>query len=219
MSTVIDLTGLRGRVRGTGRPAYSDGDEKIPGMTPQGELLVVAGLPDLAELVRQGQTWQCAIPTSSAFTYVNAWPTTRAELVLRNSYTDDTHLVIERAWMVDISSAAAAQSKALLAQLVSAHAAVTDDTAALITSRSGKSAYTGSAERDLALTTMTANKWELVAAGVTANTATIGTGLVANMCGWIVKPGAALGLAGVASTAAGTAIIGVVWHEVPMRLP
>jgi hypothetical protein len=70
---------------------------------------------------------------------VNAWPTTRAELVLYNGEpAGGKSYVIDSAFMADISSAAAAQSKALLAQLVAAATAPTDDTAQLITSRSGR---------------------------------------------------------------------------------
>lgn len=197
-------------------PAYTSGRSLLT-MNRRGDLRVAQGLPPMTELVRLGKTWSTAIPTGSAFTYVNAWPTTRAELVLRNAYSDGaTVLVMHSAWMVDVSSAAAAHSKALLAQLVPGHAAVTNDTTALVTSRSGDTYGAGAnkAERDLALTTMIANMWELIGRAVTPNAATIGTGVVANMDGWLVYPGDAIGFAGVASTAAGTAIIGCTWHEV-----
>jgi hypothetical protein len=88
---------------------------------------------------------------------VNAWPTTRAELVLYNGEpSGGKSYVIDSAFMADISSAAAAQSKSLLAQLVAAATAPTDDTAQLITSRSGRAlfgaAYSGKAKRALANT-------------------------------------------------------------------
>lgn len=205
---------FQANVRKATPESYGSGQFYVD-QTERGELMVAQGLPPKAKQVSEGQTWTCAIATGSAFTYVNAWPTTRAELVLYNG--DSSKLfVIDAAWMVDISSAAAAQSKALLAQMGAAGiAAPTDDAAQLITSRSGAS-YTGNAKRAVANTAFAlTNKWELIGETVTANTATIGTGVYVDLNGgWVVKPGRALCLAGVASTAAGTAIIGVTWHEV-----
>jgi hypothetical protein len=210
---------LFGNVRGSSADSFASGSNRLA-ITKRGELLVAEGLPRGVESARLGTTWSTAIPTGSAFTYVAAWPTTRAELVVRNAYTDGTVLCLQSAWMVDVSSAAAAHSKALLAQLVPGHAAVTNDTTALVVSRSGDSygSGTGKAERDLALTTMTANQWELLGGAVTPNTATIATAVFANMEGWLVYPGDAVGFAGVASTAAGTAIIGCTWREAALEL-
>lgn len=199
-------------------PTYGSGANKAT-MNRLGGQRVAQCLPALTELVRMGKTWSTAIPTASAFTYVAAWPTTRAELVIRNAFPDGkTVLVMQGAWMVDISSGAAAHSKSLLAQLVRGHAALTNNTGVLVTSRSGDEYGGGAAkaERQLATTTMIANSWELVGATFTANAATIGTGLVVPMDGWLIYPGDALGLAGLASTAAGTAIIGATWHEVQL---
>lgn len=213
------LAALTARAFSRTRPAYGDGNFGVA-QNARGDLWVAQGLPLKAELVRQGDTWTCAIATGSAFTYVNAWPTTRAELVLYNGDPNKLY-VVDSAFMTDVSSAAAAHSKALLAQLAPAGtaAAPTNDTAQLITSRCGKG-YAGNAKRAVANTAFAvANKWEAVAAAVTANTATIGTTVFAELFGgWVVPPGAALCLAGLASTAAGTAVIGVTWHEVPLQL-
>src|SRR5262245_43210429 len=118
-------------------PAYGSGPAQFT-LNRRGDTRFAAALPDGVEWVRIGRTWSTAIPTGSAFTYVNAWPTTRAELVVRNAYSDGkTSLAFESAWMVDVTSAAAAHAKALLAQIVPGHAAVTNDTTVLVTSRSG----------------------------------------------------------------------------------
>lgn len=211
----LELGALLGQVSKTTLPDYGDLEGKAPGINANGELRVVQALSDEAEIVRYGETWTCTIATGSAFTYVNAWPTTRAELVIYNGYTDKS-LIFRSAFMVDISSAAAAHSKCLLGQLaLTGIAAPTDDANQLIYSRSGRRAYGGQAKRAVANTAFAiANKWEALAGGVTANTATIGTTVNADLLGgWIVPPGGALCLAGVASTAAGTAIIGATWHE------
>mgnify|MGYP007005608261 CR=1 FL=1 len=65
-------------------------------------------------IVAQGNAWALQIATGSAFTYVNAWPTTRAELVLYNPASNTKSLIIDYAWMVDISTAAAAHCRRLL---------------------------------------------------------------------------------------------------------
>lgn len=215
----LELTALLGQVRKTSVPNYGDLEGKSPGINDRGEALVAQGLPPKSELTRLGATWSCMIPTGSAFTFVNAWPTTRAELVLLNTSTTKS-LVMDSAWMVNITSQAAAQPYVLIAQIVRNHAAVTDDTAALIVGRSGQSGYNGVAQRDLAITTMVANRWELLAnAAVSPMTTNLANGVLAEMYGgWIVPPLAAIGFAGVAGTAAGTAIIGVTWHEVTLPI-
>lgn len=172
-------------------------------------------------IVAQGNAWALQIATGSAFTYVAAWPTTRAELVLYNPASNTKSLIIDAAWMVDISSAAAAQSKALLGQLVPSASATapTNDTAQLIVSLSGKTAYDGNATRAVAQTYATANKWQLLAATNNVQAASIGAGLTVQLNGqYIVPPGAEFLLAGVASTAAGTASIGVAWHELALSV-
>lgn len=208
-------------VRQGSRRAYASGGNQSADMNQGGDLLVAQGLPPKAEVVRMGNTWTCAIATGSAFTYVNAWPTTRAEIVLYNGYASGgLSLVIDSAWMVDITSAAAAQAKTLLGQYgADGIAAPTDDTAQLITSRSGKT-YAGSAKRAVANTAFAlTNKWEALGTVTNPNTASIGSAVYVDLYGgWIVKPGRAFCLAGLASTAAGTAIIGVTWHEVQLDL-
>ncbi len=172
-------------------------------------------------IVAQGNAWALQIATASAFTYVAAWPTTRAELVLYNPASNTKSLIIDYAWMVDISSAAAAQSKALLGQLVPSASATapTNDTNQLIVSLSGKTAYDGNATRAVAQTYATANKWQLLGATNNVQAASIGAGLTVNLNGmYIVPPGAEFLLAGVASTAAGTASIGVAWHELVLSV-
>lgn len=193
----------------------------------RGDQRIAQSLPPKSELARLGLTYSCAIATASAFTYVNAWPTTRAELVIYNGEPGGgKSYVIDSVWMVDISTAAAAQSKAILAQLVPTGAtAPTDATGHLITSRSARGSYganyPGRAKRDIAQTAcgQTTNRWEIVASTNNVQAASIGASMYQDLYGgWIVPPTAAFALAGLASTAAGTAIIGVTWHEVQLDL-
>jgi hypothetical protein len=212
------LAALVARVMGKSRPNYADGSF-APVMNPRGDISTAEGMPLKTEITRQGNTWTCCIATGSAFTYLNAWPTTRGELVL---YNGDSQLsyVIDSVFMVDITSAAAAQSKSMLAQLVppgNIGTVPTQDTTQLITSRSGRAAYGGAAIRAVANTAMgqTANRWEIVGSVTVPNTASISAAIYEDLFGgWIVPPKGGIAFAGVASTAAGTAILGCTWHEI-----
>lgn len=218
---LLDLQGLLGRVRKLIVPTYSDQDEKIPAMNDRGELLVSPALLPKTELARLGQTWNVKIATASAFTHVAALPTTRAELVLFNGEAaGGKSYVIDSVWHLGITSMAAAGSVALLGQIVPNATAPTDNTSQLITSRNGKT-YNGYAKRAVAQTTMTADKWELLASSNSGGgaTAQIGLATIAELNGgWILKPGDMLGVNVVAGTAAGTAIMGITWHEVQLPI-
>jgi hypothetical protein len=116
---------------------------------------------------------------------------------------------------------AAAQPMTLLGQLVAAATAPTDDTNQLITSRAGKPNYGGKVKKAVANTTMgqLANKWEVLASAQPNMTTNLGAAVYQDLYGgFIVPPGGGFALAGVAGTAAGTAIIGVTWHEIVLDL-
>ena len=221
------LAKLLGSCRRLILPDYAEGE---PGQTialnSRGEALVSQGLPERAELVRLGSSWGAQIPTGSAFTFVAAWPTTRAELVLFNGEpATGKSYVIDRCWLSNITSEAAAQPYSLLGQLVSrvpALTAPTNNTAILKQALNGnKLAYTGNALLALANTSFcAANQWFPLGTGnESPMTTNLGASLEALCYGrYIVPPGAVFGLAGIAGTAAGTAILGVEWHEVQLPL-
>lgn len=189
-------------------------------MNPRGQQITALGLPSKAEIVRLGRTYECSIATGSAFTHVAAWPTTRAELVIENVATDGTCLVIDSAWASNVAtSVAAANTYTLLAQIVSSSAtAVTDDTAQLIVSRSGKVGANGSGNVTRAVANTSygvASRWSVLGSTSSGGaTATIGEGVYADVAGgFIVPPGGLFLLNLVVGTATGTSSIGVVWHE------
>jgi hypothetical protein len=215
------IGGLKNWVRNLAVPTYSEGDLKPLSTNPRGELLAAQGLPERSELVRLGASWGAQIPTGSAFTFVAAWPTTRAELVLCNGEDKGGKTyIIDRVWLANITSQAAAQPYSLLGQLAPAAlaiAAAADNTAVLRYSLSGKvKNYAGRACLALANTAFAvANEWFTLGNAVMAPmTTNLGASLEANVYGkYLVPPGAAFCLAGLAGTAAGTAICGVEWHE------
>lgn len=204
--------------RGASAANYGDG-ANFAAMNNRGDVCVALSLPPKAELVRLGNTWDVRIASGSAFTHVAALPTTRYELALYNGDPTKSY-VIDQVYHLSVSSMAAAGSIAIIGQVVSGIAALSDDTAQLITGRSGRT-YGGNAKRAVAGTTMVANKWSLLATSNSGGgaTAQIGLGSLAEINGGIIlKPGDTFGVNVVAGTAAGTAIMGIVWHEVNLQL-
>jgi len=189
----------------------------------RGDQLVALALPQRTEIARLGQLWTCRMATGSAFTYVAAWPTTRAELVLYNGEAaGGKSYVIEKAWMYGITSMAAAQPLTLIGQIVPVAGTVpTNDTAQLISSHNGKPTYTGRGKVAVANTTagQTTNLWDVLASANMPMTTNLGAAVVADLWGqYIIPPGGVFALAGIAGTAAGTATIGLTWAEVQLAL-
>jgi hypothetical protein len=216
------------RTRGQANvPNYADLAEEMPGMTQRGEVLIAPAVPERMELVRLGAGFSAQIPTASAFTFVAAWPTTRAELVLWNGEASGGKTyVIDRVWLANITSQAAAQPYSLLGQIAPttlAIAAPTDNTAVLRQNLLGKStAFNSNARLMLANTAFAlANHWFTLGQGVMAPmTTNLGASMEAVVYGkYLIPPGAAFCVAGLAGTAAGTAICGIEWYEVQLTLP
>lgn len=81
-----EFTGMRGTARGTTIPNYADTNRSADLQVNQrGELIVAQGLPPLAELVRQGGSWQIIGAATAALTAV---PTTTAGHSLWNGEAD-----------------------------------------------------------------------------------------------------------------------------------
>ncbi len=206
---------LYANVRQTAAEIYGSGQSQVD-QNPRGDLCFAQSLLPKTELTRLANTWYAIIPTASAFANVAGAPTTRAELALYNGYTDTTCLLIDQIWFFCLTSITAAANVTILAQ-VGQPAALTNNTAVLITSPLGK-VYGGSVLRALAVTTMTTDKFAIVGSGTTGGaTATIGAGAVAEIGGSIiVKPGFSVGVNAVVGTATGTSLMGILWHEVKL---
>jgi len=200
---------------------YGEGEGRIQANN-RGDLLVAQALPPKSDLARLGNTWVTAIDTADAFTYVAGWPTTRAELVLfNNEPAGGKSYLLDAAFLYGVTSQAAAQPATLAGQLVAPGvAAPTDNTSLLITSRSGKPNYGGKARKAIANTAFAvANRWEVLGSVQSPMTTNLGAALYVELLGgFIVPPQGAFCLAGIAGTAAGTAICGAVWHEVQTSL-
>lgn len=210
----------------TSSPYYSEGQEGSLGINSRGHALVSMGLPERVDLVRLGNSWGAAIPTGSAFTYVNAWPTTRAEIILYNGESGNNakSYLIDRVWMANITSIAGAQPITILGQMAPSTlsvAAPTDNTAIIKHNLLGsKGSYTGNARLALANTAFAlTNQWFALASVDLSPTTNLGGAVVAECYGrYVITPGATFCLAGLSGTAAGTAILGVEWHEALLSL-
>mgnify|MGYP007100049530 CR=1 FL=1 len=168
------------------------------------------------EIARTGGLNTVRIASGNAFTNVAALPTTRAELVLYNAeVSGGACYVIDSVWYLGITSMAAAGSVALIAQIVVAPSAPTDNTSQLITNNRGTT-YAGRATRAIAQTTAVANKWELLNSSQNGGAATAQIGLASYAECWgkfVIRPGDMFAVNAVAGTAAGTAIMGITWAE------
>jgi len=217
------LTELAAWVRRKVSEQYASGPGRLA-MNPRGDLSVAQGLPPAAELVRMGDSWAASIPTGSAFTHVAAWPTTRAELLVKNSEpAGGKSYVLEAVWAANVAtSIAAASAYTIVGQLVAQHVTdVTDNTAVLRQSLCGKSAYSGRARFAIANTAYgVASQWQVLGPSPTSAAASIGVAAYVDLRGlWIVPPDSIFLLNLVVGTATGTASIGLLWHEVELPLP
>jgi hypothetical protein len=162
------------------------------------------------------------------YVFEGAPKTTRAELVVYNAArVGGVSLVIERAWLYGVTSMAAAQPIVILGQVAAAGlvAAPTDGTTTVVqTSLSGKAVgltRAGVALFALANTAFAlANHWMVLGNGlVPAPTTNLGAAVEANCYGrYIIPPQGAFLLNAVAGTAAGTAVMGVEYHDVLLAL-
>lgn len=202
---------------------YPDGVETRAVMNARGDLSVAHGLPPKSELTRLGNTWSMTLPAANHFTPVAALPTTRAELVLYNGEPGGgKSYLIDAVYGVVDTSIAAAAAMVLLGQLVpSSTTALTDNTSILINSRSGKPSYGGKAKKALGSTAYgIADRWEALQGAQPAGpSASIGLAAYAECYGgFIVPPGGFFLANAIFGTAAGTALLGIVWHEVQLPL-
>lgn len=190
----------------------------------RGDLLATQSLPERTEIVRLGRSYSAQIAAANAFTYVAALPTTRAELVLFNAAAvGGVSIVIDRVWLYGVTSMGAAQPIVILGQVAATGlvAAPVDGTTTIVqTGLNGHNAALarlGVALFALANTAFAlANHWQVIGNGlVSAPTTNLGAAIEGLCYGrYIIPPTAAFCVNAVAGTAAGTAVMGIDYHEV-----
>lgn len=213
---------LKGRVRGLAPRNYAEGQPNPINISTRGETMIAQGLPARTDYTRLGNTWHCAVPTANHFNTVASFPTTRSELNLYNGeLASGKSYLIESVWFSMDADIGAASSFSLLVQNVPGVTAPTDNTAVIITSRSGRLNYPGRAKKSVASTAFAvASQWQVVASIAACPAVGIGAGIYAEVNGGIiVPPGAvlAIGLACSRATAA-VGIVGVCWSELLIDL-
>jgi hypothetical protein len=143
----------QGTVRGTTIPNQADGAEIDLQSNPRGDLLVSQGLPPLAEIVRQGASWQVLSAATAALTAV---PTNTSGHSLWNGETGlaSKVYVIDSFGCVEIVTDATQQnSLALFATVEAGVVAAITDAALVKGSLSGRVAGQTSARTAAAQTT------------------------------------------------------------------
>lgn len=213
--------------RSTDPAAISQGVEGRLYGNRRGELITSLSGLGYAELVRLGRTYTMKIASASAFNLVAAEPTTLAAMVLYNGEAaGGRSYVIHKVAMSSIVSAAALLPVTLIAQLApnpggASVAPSHSTTTTLMWSNSGKAGIGDSlAKRAVAATLGFANYWDILNADTGAATASIATGVVANVDGmYVVPPGGVFCMnviAGTIATASG--IMTCTWSELQLDL-
>lgn len=210
-----------GLIRGAGAALLKAvGAQEQLALDPFGGLVVSQGLPPLAELVRQGQSWY---KVTDAENCVTAIPTTTAPHTFWNGNpTGGKSMVIDRlSWMCSVSAAAASMFSmvGMVNRFPLSAQAATADTATGVQGLAGSPPYTGGAKTSHTVTVVN-DGWlplsETFHSG--ALTATVGISLVVPVEGRIVlPPGYALSLAVLAANTTAEGVVGFAWHE--MQLP
>lgn len=205
-----------GRVRGASPPDYNVGSTSPNAINERGDQLVAQSMSAATEIARRNDSWSVQIATGNAFTNVADMPTTRGELALYNGErSGGKSYVIDSISFLSLTSVTAISNVTLIYQ-VGTVAAPTDDVAQLIVSPTGAS-YGGLAQRDLATTAATANKWAIAGAGLAGAGVSIGLSVIAKVDGAIIiAPGDTLWVNAVLGTATGTSLMAIAWHEVQL---
>lgn len=149
---------ILGRVRGLnpGSSPENREDEEFH-ITPMGGLLIAEGLPERAEIVRHGDSWQMI---SAAFTALTAVPTTAGTLTLWNGEPGDgkVYVIDSVAITKVIIDVTTNDLFTLWMQCIKSPMAAPADAGLVKVSLSGKTNYGGRA-RSVATSTTLANNW------------------------------------------------------------
>ena len=219
----IVLTQSAARVRKSGVPAYSDAQEAPLALTEHGNLITQQGLPPLAEIVRQGNSYYGkGVVTSVSLGQV--LPTTLAVSTLWNGEAagGKSYVLEAVGFWSDVSAGAVSwyQLYGMPSIVSSAAAPTTAEVGIIRPLRVGKGAYGGSAKISQAVT-VTDNGWLPLGPAVQATTTTaLGMGDYVNLNGlFIIPPGYYFCLHVVGTNTTAEMGFFYVWHEVQMNLP
>lgn len=221
------FTKLLGLVRRGIIPDYSEGEPGNPlALNNRGEGLFNQVLPERAELVRLGNSWGAQIPAASAWTALITIPTTLSNLALQNGESaGGKSYIIDRFWVKNVTTTAAANYVTPLAQVVPPGQAtlVADNAAVLRYSLNGRSVnYAGKAQIVMASTATGCllDKWmHFLSSPQPTSTSIAACTEVLCYGRYIVPPQGSFNINAQEAVSGGTLIAGVEWHEVQLPLP
>jgi hypothetical protein len=215
---------FQANVRKTAPEVYGSGAFPVD-QNNRGDLCFAQALPERAELVRLGNSYGAQIKEGNAFTALITIPTTLAELALQNGESaGGKSYVIDRVWVKDVTTTAAANYVTILGQVVVPGTALVADSAnKTIQSLSGKPNYGGKAQLAVHSSSVGAlqDKWfTLGAAGISQPTSTSIAAAYEALCygRYVIPPGGTFALNAQEAVSGGTCILGVEWHEVQLDL-
>lgn len=207
------------RVRGSSRQNMAEGLDAQPHLNNRGEQIIAAGLPPLAQIVSQADSWW--VRATSGAAPVVAIPTTAALFGLWNGEADGgKSIIIDSVIVMQIVVTAAIQNVGVLANISTQK--VTTPLANTLTPRGllANRAYGGKARVAVGITLDAtigvADAWmPLGQTGPGQNTLQVGTILDFDVKGGIIlPPGGQLALTAIAGAAtAASVLLGVRWHE------
>jgi hypothetical protein len=218
----VNLHKLAGRVRGTDAGNYAENrcDEQFH-LSSLGQQIVAQGLPEQAEIVRLGNSWQVLGAASTGLTAV---PTTAGLLTIWNGEQGGgNYLVIDSVTATKVIVDVTTNDLATVwAQIIRPPMAAPTDAALAIRSLNGRYSYGGRVRTVASSTTLT-NRWEPIGQLSNGTAAIAGSAWVQSdiplLGRFIVPPGGAFTLTASEVTAtASTFRFCIRWHEVTAAL-
>lgn len=218
----LNLEKICSRVRGSDPPNYPENrEEEELHMNVWGDLIVSQGLPQKAEIVRMGNSWQVL---GAAATGLTAVPTTAGLLTLWNGENGNgNHLVIDSVTATKVIIDVTTNDLATVwAQIIRPPMTAPTDAALTIRSLNGRYSY-GGRVRTVASSTTLANRWEAIGQIPNVTAAIAGSAWVQadiDLLGrFIIPPGGAFTLTASEITAtASTFRFCIRWHEITQPL-
>lgn len=209
-----------GRIRGLITPSYAEGrEEEQLHITQNGDALVANALPELAEIVRLGDSWQLL---TAAFTGLAVLPTTVAIARIWNGEPDNGKIYAIDSVSIfrPIIDVTTDDQFTVFAQVSRRPVAAITDSGLAKVSLSGKPNYGGRARHDTNVAASAeTGRWTVIGNSPPNATAIAGTAWTCvdiplrGQC--IVPPGASFGIHVVEVTATASAFRGAIrWHEV-----
>ncbi len=218
----LSLQKLVSRVRGSDSPNYAENrEEEQTHISSFGDFLCGEGLPQKAEIVRMGNSWQVLGAASTGLTAV---PTTAGLLTLWNGENGNGNfLVIDSVTATKVIIDVTTNDLATVwAQIIRPPMATPTDAALTIRSLNGRYSY-GGRVRTVATSTTLANRWEPIGYIGNQSAAIAGSAWAQsdiNLLGrYVIPPGGAFTLhASEVTATASTFRFCVRWHEVTAAL-